>query len=54
MLATSVLMSITAAAPFQGTTDQNLAVAYISAFILVFLVRTPLILGGRCLFFSHR
>lgn len=51
---TSVIMSITGAAPFQGTTDQTLAVAYISAFILVFLVRTPLILGSRCLDFSHR
>ncbi|KJA26345.1 hypothetical protein HYPSUDRAFT_36646 [Hypholoma sublateritium FD-334 SS-4] len=35
---TAVIMSITGAAPFQGIQDQNLAVAYISAFILVFLV----------------
>lgn len=31
-------MSVTGAAPFNGTSDQNLSVAYISAFILVFLV----------------
>lgn len=43
---TSVIMSITGAAPFQGTTDQTLAVAYISAFILVFLV-TLFPLGGH-------
>lgn len=43
---TSVIMSITGAAPFQGTTDQNLAVAYISAFILVFLI-TLFPLGGH-------
>ncbi|KAJ3479393.1 hypothetical protein NLI96_g9093 [Meripilus lineatus] len=33
---TSVVMSITASAPFSGAQDQTLAVAYISAFILVF------------------
>lgn len=38
-IATSVIMSLTGAAPFQGVEDQNLAVAYISAFILVFMVR---------------
>ncbi|TFK33761.1 auxin efflux carrier [Crucibulum laeve] len=43
---TSVIMSITAAAPFNGTSDQNLAVAYISAFILVFMV-TLFPLGGH-------
>ena len=37
-VATSVIMSLTAAAPFNGSSDQNLSVAYISAFILVFLV----------------
>jgi hypothetical protein len=37
-VATSVIMSVTGAAPFNGTSDQNLSVAYISAFILVFLV----------------
>ncbi len=36
--ATSVLMSITGAAPFNGTSDQTLSVAYVSAFILVFMV----------------
>ncbi|KAF8808185.1 hypothetical protein BYT27DRAFT_7190314 [Phlegmacium glaucopus] len=35
---TSVIMSVTGAAPFHGASDQSLAVAYISAFILVFLV----------------
>jgi auxin efflux carrier family protein len=35
---TAVIMSITAAAPFNGTEDQNLAVAYIAAFVLVFMV----------------
>ncbi|KAF8968094.1 auxin efflux carrier [Flammula alnicola] len=35
---TSVIMSVTGAAPFHGVADQNLAVAYISAFILVFMV----------------
>lgn len=36
--ATSVIMSITGAAPFNSEKDQTLAVAYISAFILVFMV----------------
>jgi len=35
---TSVIMSITGATPFSGTSDQTLAVAYVSAFILVFFV----------------
>ena len=35
---TSVVMSITGSAPFNGSSDQTLAVAYISAFILVFFV----------------
>ncbi|PPQ96248.1 hypothetical protein CVT26_005575 [Gymnopilus dilepis] len=34
-LATAVVMSLTGAAPFQGANDQNLAVAYISAFVIV-------------------
>ena len=38
IVATSVIMSVTGAAPFNGTSDQNLSVAYISAFVLVFLV----------------
>lgn len=37
-IATSVIMSVTGAAPFMGIEDQTLAVAYISAFILVFMV----------------
>ncbi|TDL22375.1 hypothetical protein BD410DRAFT_748622 [Rickenella mellea] len=35
---TAVIMSITGSAPFNGSTDQSLSVAYISAFILVFFV----------------
>ncbi|KAG6816410.1 hypothetical protein H0H87_006214 [Tephrocybe sp. NHM501043] len=35
---TSVIVSVTGAAPFNGTVDQNLSVAYISAFILVFML----------------
>ncbi|THH16078.1 hypothetical protein EW146_g4493 [Bondarzewia mesenterica] len=35
---TSVIMSITGVAPFNGSSDQTLSVAYISAFILVFFV----------------
>ncbi|KAF9218916.1 hypothetical protein BS17DRAFT_477470 [Gyrodon lividus] len=42
---TSVLMSITASAPFNGIEDQNLAVAYISVFMLVFII-TLFPLGG--------
>ncbi|KAH0826376.1 auxin efflux carrier [Lanmaoa asiatica] len=41
----SVVMSLTAAAPFNGTQDQNLAVAYIAVFILVFVI-TLFPLGG--------
>jgi hypothetical protein len=36
--ATSVLLSICGSAPFGGVADQNLSVAYISAFLLVFMV----------------
>ncbi|KAA1476306.1 auxin efflux carrier [Dentipellis sp. KUC8613] len=43
---TSVIMSITASAPFNGAEDQNLAVAYIAAFILVFFI-TLFPLGGH-------
>ncbi|KAF9457144.1 auxin efflux carrier transmembrane protein [Collybia nuda] len=35
---TSVIMSITGASPFDSEKDQTLAVAYISAFILVFMI----------------
>ncbi|KAF9440966.1 hypothetical protein P691DRAFT_780881 [Macrolepiota fuliginosa MF-IS2] len=37
-LPTAVILSITGSAPFHGTPDQNLAVAYISIFILVFTI----------------
>ncbi|KAH7890311.1 auxin efflux carrier [Phlebopus sp. FC_14] len=42
---TSVVMSITASVPFNGTEDQNLAISYIAAFILVFSI-TLFPLGG--------
>lgn len=34
----SVIMSVTGTAPFKGLEDQNLSVAYISVFLLVFIV----------------
>jgi len=37
-IATAIAMGITVAAPFSGIDDQNLAIAYISAFLLVFFV----------------
>ncbi|ESK98283.1 membrane protein [Moniliophthora roreri MCA 2997] len=43
---TSVIMSLTSAAPFGGPQDQTLAVAYISVFILVYLI-TLFPLGGH-------
>ncbi|KAG8842261.1 Protein M3 [Tulasnella sp. 330] len=43
---TAVITSITSAAPFNGTTDSNLAVAYIAVFILVFYI-TLFPLGGH-------
>lgn len=36
--ATAVILSIAGSAPFNGTSDQTLAVAYISVFILIFTV----------------
>jgi auxin efflux carrier family protein len=39
-LAAAVALGITASAPFNGVDDQNLAIAYISMFILVFFVRS--------------
>lgn len=36
--ATSVILSITGSAPFNGTQDQNISVAYVSVFILAFCV----------------
>jgi hypothetical protein len=47
-VATAVIMSITAAAPFGGPNDVNIGVAYISAFILVFFVRTVLNITSKC------
>ena len=40
--ATAIAMGITASAPFNGVDDENLAIAYISMIMLVFLVRFPL------------
>jgi len=37
--ATAVIMSIMASAPFNGSDDVNLAVAYLSVFVFVFTVR---------------
>jgi len=37
--ATAVVMSLMASAPFNGTEDENLAVAYLSVFVLVYIVR---------------
>ncbi|EKM77471.1 hypothetical protein AGABI1DRAFT_108004 [Agaricus bisporus var. burnettii JB137-S8] len=37
-IATAVILSLAGNAPFQGTHDQNLAVAYISVFMLVFSI----------------
>jgi hypothetical protein len=56
-IATSVIMSVTGAAPFNGASDQGLGVAYISVFLLVFLLHpcshSPLISHGlpacRCM-----
>ncbi|EGO19763.1 hypothetical protein SERLADRAFT_478030 [Serpula lacrymans var. lacrymans S7.9] len=42
---TSVVMSITGSAPFNGTDDQNLSVAYIAAFLLIFCI-TLFPMGG--------
>lgn len=39
LLATAIAMGITASAPFNGVEDENLAIAYVSALILIFLVR---------------
>lgn len=38
-IATAVVMSLMASAPFNGTEDENLAVAYLSVFVLVYIVR---------------
>ncbi|KLO16244.1 auxin efflux carrier [Schizopora paradoxa] len=43
---TSVLMSITGSAPFNGASDQNLSVAYLAAFLLIFCV-TLFPMGGH-------
>ena len=42
-IATAVALSVTTSLPFNGTTDQNLSIAYISAFILVFVVSLAVI-----------
>lgn len=47
LAATAVIMSITSAAPFNGTEDSDLAVAYIAVFILVFYASSPLSQSAR-------
>ncbi|KAL5518362.1 ECM3_1 [Sanghuangporus vaninii] len=42
---TAVIMSITGSAPFNGSSDQTVAVAYVAAFIIVFFI-TLFPLGG--------
>ncbi|KAF7325024.1 Auxin efflux carrier transmembrane protein [Mycena kentingensis (nom. inval.)] len=42
----AVVMSITGAAPFNGTTDQNLGVAYVAGFIMVYML-TFFPMGGN-------
>ncbi|KAL5495893.1 ECM3_2 [Sanghuangporus weigelae] len=42
---TAVIMSITGSAPFNGSTDQTVAVAYLAAFIIVFFI-TLFPMGG--------
>ncbi len=36
--ATAVVMSIMSGPPFNAATDQNIAIAYVSAFIFIFFV----------------
>ncbi|KAK0443601.1 auxin efflux carrier [Armillaria borealis] len=43
---TAVIMSITGAAPFNGESDQNLSIAYISVFILYYMI-TFFPMGGN-------
>lgn len=40
---TSVVMTLMASSPFNGTQDENLAVAYLAAFLLVFCVGADLL-----------
>ncbi|KAL4063746.1 auxin efflux carrier [Scleroderma yunnanense] len=42
---TAIVMSLMASAPFNGTQDENLAVAYLSVFVLVYII-TLFTLGG--------
>jgi predicted permease len=37
-IATAVALGVTSSAPFNGTSDQNLSIAYISVIVLVFVV----------------
>jgi hypothetical protein len=50
--ATAVILSLTGNAPFHGTHDQNLSVAYISVFILVFMVSCDILWSNRCIIYK--
>ncbi|KAJ6551977.1 auxin efflux carrier [Mycena capillaripes] len=50
---TAVVMSITGAAPFNGTTDQTLSVAYIAGFLLVYMITFFPMGGSRLIGFDY-
>ncbi|KAJ7606659.1 auxin efflux carrier [Roridomyces roridus] len=50
---TAVVMSITGAAPFNGTADQTLSVAYIAGFILVYMITFFPMGGSRMIGFDY-
>ncbi|KAJ7763194.1 auxin efflux carrier, partial [Mycena maculata] len=50
---TAVVMSITGAAPFNGTTDQTLSVTYIAGFILVYMITFFPMGGSRLIGFDY-
>ncbi|KAJ7674015.1 auxin efflux carrier [Mycena polygramma] len=50
---TAVVMSITGAAPFNGTNDQTLSVAYVSGFLLVYMITFFPLGGSRLIGFDY-
>ncbi|KAJ7474875.1 auxin efflux carrier transmembrane protein [Mycena latifolia] len=50
---TAVVMSITGATPFNGSTDQTLSVAYIAGFILVYMITFFPMGGNRLVGFDY-
>ncbi|KAJ7708205.1 auxin efflux carrier [Mycena rosella] len=50
---TAVVMSITGAAPFNGTADQTLSVAYIAGFLLVYMITFFPMGGSRLVGFDY-